>query len=346
MALGLQGVEAVEMPRLVEVDTGLHLLPAPEDDRDGYRYDAISRPVTLDQLAGSEAEIPPEIPERLLEMPGGTLGFRIADLTRVVQGEGSVVDRLMRIRNHLRTTLDYSLVTENVNRRDPLENFLFHEQRGHCEFFATAAALMARSAGVPSRVCYGWSGGTYYETSGYFVFRANEAHAWTEVLLDGWGWVVLDPTPPGGLIAGAPRVAGADERPPGLDDELFDDQEIAVGGRVGLPLLILGLGLPVLWVLLVRSLGRQGVSAHARAADAPRRAAYRSAFLRGCRARGVRVVPGATLRSLGDALQDCPGFFPELLDYHYGVVYEGRTSDQAFERTLEEQIRDWSREVG
>lgn len=344
LVLGLQGLAAVEMPRVAEVDQGLHLLPELDEEALGYQYDSRSSPVLLDDLVDVEARVPDEVPERLLELPGGVLGFRISDLARLVQGEGEVVDRLMRIRNHLRTTLDYSLVTENPDGRDPLENFLFHEQRGHCEFFATAGALLARAAGVPSRVCYGWSGGTYYQVSGYYVFRANEAHAWTEVFLEDWGWVVLDPTPPDGLAAEAPRVAGEDEVPPGLDEEVLTDDLVDDGGAVVIPLALLLAGLPTLWFLLRNSINRRTGFGVKRPATVARPALYRELFVSGCRARGVRVKAGATLRSLGASLDEMPAFFAEMVDYHYGVAYEGRAVDSSFEKTLEKMVRVWVEE--
>jgi len=342
LVLGMQGLESVEMERVTEVDRGMHLLPPPREGEDGYRYDARSRPTMLDDLVGLDVSVPEEVPARLLEMPDGALGFRLADLTRVVQGDGEPVERLMKIRNHLRTTLDYSLVTENPEGRDPLENFLFYEQRGHCEFFATAGALLARAAGVPSRICYGWSGGTYYETSGYFVFRTNEAHAWTEVLLDGWGWVVLDPTPADGLIAGAPRVAGEDELPPGLDDEFdFEDGALEVAG-LWVPLSLLLVGLPVLCLLGLRALKKRSGAEHGSWSYRSRPAGYLQLFLTGCRERGVRVLPGATLRSVGEALEVEPPFLGDLLTYHYSTTYEGKSRDEAREAALEGRIRSWS----
>lgn len=346
LVLGLQGLEAVQLARVTEVDRGMHLLPDPPEGADGYRYDARSRPVTLDDLVGLDVSIPSEIPARLMELPDGALGFRLADLTRVVQGEGSPVDRLMKIRNHLRTTLDYSLVTENPNDRDPLENFLFYEQRGHCEFFATAGALLARAAGVPSRVCYGWSGGTYYESSGYFVFRTNEAHAWTEVLLDGWGWVALDPTPADGMVAGAPRVAGEGERPPGFDEGLMAESEWQDPSRFWLPLVLLVVGLPVLWGLVLRSFRKRSGVGERNPVLGSRTASYLESFVAGCRDRGVVVTPGATLRTLGDGLEEKPSFLSDLLSYHYAVSYEGRSSDTAAERALEREIRAWSAKPG
>lgn len=343
LVIGLQGLESVEVSGVKEVDSGLHLLPPVEEGAIGYQYDVRSSPRVIDDLVGKEVSLPEEIPSRLLELPDGVLGFRIADLARLVQGEGDLVERLIRIRNHLRTTLDYSLVIENPQQREPLENFLFHEQRGHCEFFATAGALLARAAGVPSRVCYGWSGGTYYEVSGYYVFRASEAHAWTEVFFDELGWVVLDPTPPGGLVAAEPRVAGENELLPGLDLDTADQGSVVEGGRVLLPLLLLVVILPVSWWMLGRTIRRRSQVQPGTFGTDSRSARYRELFLKGCRARGVRMSPGATLRSLGEALEESPGFLDELMAYHYGVAYEGLAPDEGIENSLEKALGEWAR---
>jgi transglutaminase-like putative cysteine protease len=112
---------------------------------------------------------------------------------------GTLKSQLKQIRDAIRQECAYSLDIENPENLDPLENFLFHEKRGHCEMFATAGALCARALGIPARIAYGWAGGTYYESSNLFVFRAREAHAWTEVLIDGIGWVVMDCTPPASI---------------------------------------------------------------------------------------------------------------------------------------------------
>ena len=145
----------------------------------------------------------------------GDFPQRIRDLARTAAGSGSVKEQLLRIQEHLRTTLQYSLETTNVRDLDPLENFLFEEKRGHCEYFATAGALMARALGIPSRVAYGWAGGKWFEASGLFVFRANEAHSWTEVWLDRHGWVIMDPTPQANGAGERAQVAGPGETLPG-----------------------------------------------------------------------------------------------------------------------------------
>ena len=44
--------------------------------------------------------------------------------------------------------------------------FLFDEKRGYCEHFASAMAVMARSAGIPARVVTGYGGGSYNPFTG------------------------------------------------------------------------------------------------------------------------------------------------------------------------------------
>jgi len=72
--------------------------------------------------------------------------------------------------------------------------FLFVDKRGHCEYFASALALLGRAAGVPTRLVMGYR---VSERSpfGYFVVRERNAHAWVEAWLPGAGWVTRDATP-------------------------------------------------------------------------------------------------------------------------------------------------------
>jgi transglutaminase-like putative cysteine protease len=45
-----------------------------------------------------------------------------------------------------------------------------------------------RLAGIPARIVTGYQGGTLNEVDGYFEVRQSDAHAWTEVWLEGQGW--------------------------------------------------------------------------------------------------------------------------------------------------------------
>lgn len=77
---------------------------------------------------------------------------------------------------------------------DPVEDFLFNRKAGHCEYFASALALMLRAVGVPSRLVTGFKGADYFSSTGYYDVQQRHAHAWVEALVDDQ-WVVLDATP-------------------------------------------------------------------------------------------------------------------------------------------------------
>lgn len=75
-----------------------------------------------------------------------------------------------------------------------LEEFLFEKKQGHCEFFASAFALVLRAAGVPARIVGGYLGGEYSELGGYYLITENMAHVWVEAFIEGRGWLRIDPS--------------------------------------------------------------------------------------------------------------------------------------------------------
>ncbi len=77
---------------------------------------------------------------------------------------------------------------------DAIDAFLFDTRRGFCEHFASAFAFMMRAGGIPARVVVGYHGGEYNEIADYVAVYQYDAHAWTEVWLEGRGWMRIDPT--------------------------------------------------------------------------------------------------------------------------------------------------------
>ena len=84
---------------------------------------------------------------------------------------------------------------QDVATSDPLVDFLTDHREGHCEYFASAMTLLARGAGVPARLVTGYRIAEHNRFGGYAIVRERHAHAWTEVFLDGRGWVDVDPSP-------------------------------------------------------------------------------------------------------------------------------------------------------
>jgi transglutaminase-like putative cysteine protease len=88
-----------------------------------------------------------------------------------------------------------------------LEEFLSAEAGAHCEFFATALALMLRTQRIPCRVVTGYRSEEWDVRGEFLTVRARHAHAWVEVLDPEAGWYTVDPTPAVGIgAAGGPTA--------------------------------------------------------------------------------------------------------------------------------------------
>jgi len=89
-------------------------------------------------------------------------------------------------------TQPYSYTLEPTVLGDaPIDEFMFESKAGFCGHYATAFVTMMRAVGIPARVVTGYQGG---EMNGdYMIVRQSEAHAWTEVFMNGQ-WRRFDPT--------------------------------------------------------------------------------------------------------------------------------------------------------
>lgn len=155
---------------------------------------------------------------RYLQLPN-TLDPRIAQLARTVAGNRTnAYDKARAIEEYLKTRFSYTLNLKNNNESDPVSGFLFNTREGHCEYFASAMAVMLRSLGIAARVGAGFQTGEYNELNESYIVRQSDAHAWVEVYFpETRAWVEFDPTPaagatsaqPSGLFAGMRRYIEA-----------------------------------------------------------------------------------------------------------------------------------------
>jgi hypothetical protein len=100
-----------------------------------------------------------------------------------------------RINRHFAFRFQYDLGVRHQKNPTYLADFLARSRTGHCEYFATAAALLLRSAGIPARYAVGYSLHEYSELEKALVARERHAHAWA-IYWDGGRWRDLDATPP------------------------------------------------------------------------------------------------------------------------------------------------------
>ena len=116
-----------------------------------------------------------------------------------------------KILAYLQATHRYSLSPGGFEEGDPVVQWLGDQRPGHCELFAGAFTLLARTAGIPTRMVVGFSGGSWNSFEDFFVVRNRNAHAWCEIF-DGKEWVRFDPTPGGaggrGSMAGTQGLRG------------------------------------------------------------------------------------------------------------------------------------------
>ncbi|TWT51372.1 Protein-glutamine gamma-glutamyltransferase [Rubripirellula amarantea] len=104
-----------------------------------------------------------------------------------------------------------NLDAKSMPGMDPIEQFVSIDRSGHCQYYASALAMMLRSQGVPARLVVGYRTDEFNELTGRYVARQLHAHAWVEALIPAdqiertqtvYGqpdtteyWVRLDPTP-------------------------------------------------------------------------------------------------------------------------------------------------------
>jgi len=104
--------------------------------------------------------------------------------------------RIERVRAYFATGFRYSTYLKQApGDGSPIVNFLVHSKSGHCEYFATATALLLRAGGVPARYATGFAIRERSALENAYIARLRHRHAWVRVYVDG-AWADLDTTPP------------------------------------------------------------------------------------------------------------------------------------------------------
>jgi transglutaminase-like putative cysteine protease len=166
-----------------------------EDLDAGMQYSVTSRlvvptPEELDlvtfdppEVYGSWTTVPPTVDDRVRNIA-----------LHWTEDADTPYQKVLALQNRFRNSpFVYSLDVEPVADSDALLHFLRTSQRGFCQQFATAMAIMTRELGYPSRVAVGFREGTARGNT--FTVDSRDAHAWVEVFFPGYGWLPFEPTP-------------------------------------------------------------------------------------------------------------------------------------------------------
>ena len=117
------------------------------------------------------------------------------------QGPLSVYEKVLSIYRYLLSDEftyehQFKVPTDKAGKKVEItEAFIRETKSGYCRYFASAMAVMCRINGIPARVVTGFSPGTKSFVENAWIYRNSNAHAWVEVYIDGYGWLMFDPTP-------------------------------------------------------------------------------------------------------------------------------------------------------
>ena len=248
---------------------------------DMLRFDAqFDSARSLDALPGpADLTLPPSIVPAL-EQVASEIALPEHDAHAAVQAIAAFFET--------RFTYTLSLsAPESRDRPRSLSAFLLEDRRGHCEYFATAAVLLLRRAGIPARYATGYAVQEWSPWEGQYVVRERHAHAWALAWLEG-RWQELDTTPAQWMQEQAQRASPLQplyDLLSLLNYRLTLWQGAGSDGGGSRTLMLWGAAAAsayLAWRIWRRQRVRQQVRAEATAADAPKAADQRIGELLEC----------------------------------------------------------------
>ncbi len=268
-----------------------------------------------DELSQGPLCVPPTATDRarMLAVPG-SVDRRVRDLALRIVGSETRPERKARaIAQRLMADHAYSL-DYRPGGGDPVSDFVVSRKPSYCEYFASAATLMLRCVGVPSRYVVGYYA---HEPDGPdgIVVRQRDAHAWCEAWIDGVGWVTVEATPASGLPDEVAEALPWSMRLQEWIQRQWEAASVALAGPLGMRLAgcMGALLLAILGAQLVRRRRRRSVpgAGYVYSEPSPRLRAIAQRFREAC----------------APDVADCPDAVPWLA--HLGQSPRGRAGEAA-----------------
>jgi hypothetical protein len=140
-----------------------------------------------------------EAAERLTkELPGNYKEMSTFTVTNRNEWRVTVAEKVAEyLSEHYTYSWNLDTITDGT---DPVEYFLTTGKKGYCMHFAAAGTLMLRELGIPARYVAGYvvkADAFSQDENGSYTAEIldRNAHAWTEIYLDNYGWVPIEMTP-------------------------------------------------------------------------------------------------------------------------------------------------------
>lgn len=154
-----------------------------------YTYDARSY---LDNRVG--LVLAPDISRDALRLPDTGNEESRAFAWELRDSVDSELDYIQAVLNYFRQEPFFYTLSPALLGDNSIDEFLFDSREGFCEHYASAFSFLMRAGGIPARVVTGYQGGEFNPYDDTLVVRQYDAHAWSEVWLQGQGWIRVDPT--------------------------------------------------------------------------------------------------------------------------------------------------------
>ncbi len=180
------------------------------------------RPRTDDSFLRGRESSTDAVPVAYLQVPSNCAWTCRQLALQVVRDEKDPWTRARMLEAWLKSPeFTYTLKLPRVDPKNAMVEFLTRTKSANCEGFAMALTLMLRTLGHPARYVRGFWGGDRLEESGSVILRGHHYHAWTEMHLEGAGWIALNPTPPERRAADADSITVETGTGPKVEEEPF-----------------------------------------------------------------------------------------------------------------------------
>ena len=214
-----------------------------------------------DPLTANEYAPPlPQLNWELLTALPEDLDPRILELAASIADHATTAsEKIAAVEQYFQDNYEYQFGINIPSGADPLTHFLLEKPPAHCEYFASGAAILLRSVGVPCRYVTGYVAAERNDYGDYWIARNRDAHAWVEAFDPEQGWVLVEATPVGGV----PQAGSASTASQMWDSVRAQWQRLIVsirrdGVRAVLGWLVRWLGRP--WFLAVLLLAVAGIT--------------------------------------------------------------------------------------
>lgn len=128
-----------------------------------------------------------------LQLPD-TLPESVHALTaEITEGLGSPYEKAAAIERWLAEHCSYTLSPAVPAEGEDFAAAFLRDREGYCTYYATAMAVMARCAGLPSRYVTGYGLIPTGRAEPNYTATNATAHAWCEIYFSGIGWMAFDP---------------------------------------------------------------------------------------------------------------------------------------------------------